>query len=688
MKTYIKYFSILLCILSSIVRAEDGSDIIFGRPKILSYIDENFLADIEITDMNLNADAKCFHLLSGDETPLHNAVLILRGQGVQKHLRIISRTPVSTSSLKIAIKYGCTGFNIYEFNASLSPLVIVHSKPVDNQPLVTFSETPQKLLSVAEESIRSKTNYNDGIDALNQLELMATNQYSQRGLELLGLLYERSGSLDKAKHAYQRYLEKYPNSDDTRRVRERLITLEITDPDVTKLVQAGGPRLKPVGKDVNISSSISEFGFVDFSTDDKFGFKIAQSSIITNFRSSGTFKDDEWTTKYQLRYTDVENTNSASRTILSSAYVTEQNTFDDYGIKLGRQSPSMGVLGRFDGVVTNVGITQTLKLYTMSGVPWNGSSSSNDTKRWFYGAGAEWTPMAGLNVQGYFNKQYADGLKERQAFGSVFHYYNNGANASLTTEYDTLYHKMNELSFQSQIPYQRNMFFTLYDQRTSPVLYADRSLLIGFDMPGKQAFTSVGDVINNSHLTTDQIYNFISNSSSIVRTFVLGDSYKLTDKWTVESDIQGSSMTGTIDTVFVPSPENQVSQIQQQGTGTRLTYNASLSGENVLKRGDSYHLIGSSSRDMTSKNDSVTGSVGQSFGKHHFDLLGKYLLNEQPLIRNTSDLMSFRWNYHPSTAWSFDGEYSVSRTKTFDDGAHTKLYNVNQMIYGGFVYDF
>jgi len=563
------------------------------------------------------------------------------------------------------------------------------AKPAQNTPQdiqLTFTDKPEDLITTAETSIKTAANYDKGIEAMNMLLLMPENKFSRRGLELLGLLYERMGQLEKAKIRYRQYLNKYPDTDSTQRVKERLITLEISDPEiqVNRLVA----KTPAVGHSVKINSSVSAFVFVGASTSNN-KTMLNQEALITSVRSSGTFKNDEFTTKYQLRFNNIHNflNNQPDKVVISSAYVSVQDTFLDRGLKVGRQTSNLGPLGRFDGLVANYGLGNGTSLHFLTGIPWMGDN--NPTHRFFYGGAVTIRPLSDFSSEAYYNVQYADHLKERAAVGGTLRWQKpGGAAVSATSEYDVLYRKLNSFTLQANVPIGKYSIYTLYDERESPVLFADRGLLIGLDTNNKQAYNSVGDLVNNSHMSTDQIYNFINKNTSIIRTYVIGVNRPLGERWTIAADVQATGMTGTQDPTFVPTPESKVSQLVQNGTGNAYTVDMSLLGENVLKKGNSMSGLISSSHDATTSTFALTGVIGQKFGDQRIDLMIKALKHHQLAIQSDVILSTLRYNRHISDSFALDAEVSLSRTLTVDSILNQSLITYDELVYFGLVYEF
>ncbi len=67
-----------------------------------------------------------------------------------------------------------------------------------------------------------KGNFAQAIQLLTKAVNRAENQYSAEAQELLGVAHQKSGQLVEARSEYEDYLQRYPNSEGTERVRQRL----------------------------------------------------------------------------------------------------------------------------------------------------------------------------------------------------------------------------------------------------------------------------------------------------------------------------------------------------------------------------------------------------------------------------------------------------------------------------------
>jgi hypothetical protein len=85
-------------------------------------------------------------------------------------------------------------------------------------------QSPLELITSARLSM-SQSKYDDALQTLNAFLMLAPNQYTQEGQELIGIAYEKSGQLEKAKIESTVFLSMYPESEATKRVKERLIAL-------------------------------------------------------------------------------------------------------------------------------------------------------------------------------------------------------------------------------------------------------------------------------------------------------------------------------------------------------------------------------------------------------------------------------------------------------------------------------
>jgi hypothetical protein len=543
-------------------------------------------------------------------------------------------------------------------NVSVAGKIITIEIHYDPELTVTFTKTPVELFAEATAAVDKKDN-TLAIELLNSLLLMPEHKFSQRAQLMIAEAYEQVGKLEHAKNEYRSYITAYPSATDFKSVQQRLIALEISTPARGTPAFAATERLPFQGKDYKSSASISEYYYTTASGPSFNGTHREDESLLTNARMTGTYKSDELQTKINIRYSQSDNLIDSTRNKqnLSVAWVDVQNTFKDYGLRVGRQSTGYGTLGRFDGAFANYTVDNTYRLVFVTGVPYLAGSN---TQRSFYSIGADINTNEFSNSV-YYNEGTADGIPERQAIGAEIRYYKNNQSVTLITEYDILYKALNSFMMQGNFSFEKTSPYVLIDRRKSPVLYAERAIYLGLGAVGNQPFLSVGDTFANSGVSADAIYRYISDSTPMASTFVIGTSTRLTDNWVLGTDMQITN-TAPVDLAAIPNLDLPVPLLKQDGSGNSRTYNAILYGTDIYTKSNMITHIVSITTDDLSKLYSLTSVDSFAYGTSRIEVLGKYFMRTQPGITMSSIMTSLRLNAKLSERSSLDTALSISRS--------------------------
>ena len=278
-----------------------------------------------------------------------------------------------------------------------------------------FHADPAPLMNDAKDALTNNTDLPKAIEKLSEILLLSKNEYTEEALELLGLAYERSKQPELAKAKYASFLTLYPDSPNYTRVRQRLIALEIISPEVV------AQRINPAGAIPEHSSqfggALSEYFYSSSTTNGIKQWHADQTALISNLQMTQLYRDDTFSSKSVIRYSDIKNFNAGiDKNVLTQAYTDFRDTDVGYDLRIGRQSASYGTLSRFDGIVTSYDIDKDKKVVFLTGKPYT-PGVVND--RYFYGLGFDFTVNDALTESVYLNRQTAGGFLERSAIGIV-----------------------------------------------------------------------------------------------------------------------------------------------------------------------------------------------------------------------------------------------------------------------------
>jgi hypothetical protein len=567
------------------------------------------------------------------------------------------------------------------------------AKEEEKQPIVTFdTRSPEELLDEARANLLTRGPYDVAITDLKFIIATQLPEKSKESHELLGYAYEKSHMFEKAMGQYARWLALYrDDSEDTTRVRQRLMSLEIMNPRETmKDVSKNKTREPRQGDNQEFSATVSEYLFANSS---EAGANLTQwhtdqINSITGLQATWKLEHNQYTLSSRIRLTEVKDltSNRGNRTNLSAAYIDFEDTYKGWNIRAGRQQAEAGAVSKFDGISSKVAVTDDLKVTVAAGTPYVGPNSH--TNRKFIGAQYDYDINKEWTVSSYINRETADGFLERMAIGSEYYYRDNGTSCILRTEYDTTYHTLNLITFQT-IKYVGDYdFFALYERRRSPLPFGDVALGLGILSPEKEVYSTVGNLLSRSGLTTDEIYNYIEHTTPIATSMVLGVSKKLNKDWSTTINFQRSNLSTTpgfdINPSFDPIPV-------QIGQSNNNSVNLHLRGENaVVKNNQVEIVIDKTSGSINSQSFTFADSYKFNSNKDNVSIM----LREDSFDLNfgrTRSLSGILRGIH-TVDDHFILELQYSRSLSFNPALEVKSgtppYTTGQNFYIGFRYDY
>jgi hypothetical protein len=565
------------------------------------------------------------------------------------------------------------------FSTLCAVLLWCLSLSVHAEEQVQSSKPLPALMAEAREILKTEADPADAIAALNQILLSPDNEFTREAHELIITAYERAGKPLRAAAEIKLYLQLYPDSNVTKRVRERLIAIEIANP--LKGPNALEYRKPKTDKEVKFDASLSEYLYGTSSTSSLLGWKSEQLVSITNLRTTGTYRDGDVATKVTIRDTQqVSLINHDKRATLQLANIDVNDTFRGYEVKLGRQNPTYGAVSRFDGVLAKYDFQNGVRLGASTGQP---TIASSVGARTFYGLGVELEQSSSLSGSIYYNQQTVQGLLERKAIGVDAHYTDGKISGMFIAEYDLLYGALNSMLLQAYTTSGPYTWYALVDRRRSPMLLIDRALSMGMDGPSRQAYGSVQELLT-ARYSSPELYTFISATTPIATSYVLSLGRKVSENWDVTTDIQVSNISQVIDPLFIPTVDAPVSSLQQPASGDLVSWNLHLYGNNVFHRTNTVNLLLSLTRDRTSQSQIVTLTDSQSIGPVKAELTLYALHMSRPPITRGEVMASVRLNYRLSERSTIEGQVGISRSTT--NNTPPVLYN--QSFFAGYRLDF
>ncbi len=456
--------------------------------------------------------------------------------------------------------------------------------PADTAPAIVASAEVEasaaQLMAAAKDAV-SKGSTETAIAQLNRLLLLPPNSATQDAQEMIGVAWERSGDLARARMEYDLYLKLYSSGEGARRVQQRLASMGLAPakPD------AAAPALAPLtGKQTGVkySGSIAEYYFggksrsqslvnLDAGIDQSTLTKTTESALVTNLDLGARYTTEDSDMRAVLRGTGSANLSATSNnaTTLSAAYVDYRQTASGLAARVGRQSAiNGGLLGMFDGISLTYPVRQGLRVNLMGGVPANPLVSA-PAERLLAGMVEVDSIFGNLSGDMYILNQTTEGITNRRAIGTELRYSDERGSLYALLDYDQLFHAVNAFTVQGSMQGAGQITYTLLlDSRKAPSLQMTNALI------------SSGAASLNSLLQTQSLEEVVAAARSTTaqaRQVLFSVSKPLGEKWQATGDIRYSDI-GELPAVgnFEATP----------ATGAQYGLSLQLTGSNIYSRRD------------------------------------------------------------------------------------------------------
>jgi len=329
----------------------------------------------------------------------------------------------------------------------------------------------------------TREDYRAAIGAFAALLALPENSQTRDAREFLALSYERAGNTERAKLEYENYLKRYPEGEDSARVRQRLANLRPAPR--RPALRAAAPT---TGRSRTlVYGSLSQFYYRGKSKIDSETLqpvtntferttltRTDQSALYTDVNLNARFLDQTHDSRIVFRDTNTQNyvEGQSDRNRVNAAYYEYRYKPIDFSARVGRQPAyGGGVLGRFDGALLGFGGASKVRLNLVTGEPVDYGASIDSTRR-FYGVSADLGPF-NRNWTGnlYRFRQTVDGITDRDAVGTELHYVAPQGGVFALVDYDLVFRHVNIATVQGNwLAPWKSSFNLLLDYRMSPAL--------------------------------------------------------------------------------------------------------------------------------------------------------------------------------------------------------------------------
>ena len=416
------------------------------------------------------------------------------------------------------------------------------------------------------------------------------NKYSREAQELLGTAYQKSGDQASARAQFEDYVARYPDDEDTRRVRQRLrgVLTALGEPP-PKLKDAGAgsnPSAARRNDNWSVSGSVSQFYLRNDSfrslrdpslppqvNPDPDEHRVHQNSLLSGVDVSAAWSTSLARHKFRFSGTEEHDFSGEDGEIVGIASLFLDSAFYDYNlnVRVGRQTQSAnGVLGRFDGAEVVWRANDLVRFGLVGGSPvWSRRDEPLKDGRYFYGGNVGFMPLQGLDISLYALEQRIDDLIDRRAIGSDLRYLSPSLSVFATLDYDIHFGEVNlALVNASWTLPDKSVIYGAADHRKSPFLTSWAALQ-------GQPFLTLYDMLKQH--TEEDIYRFAVDRTADYNSASIGVSHPFNDHWQATLDVTWTNVSETPASGGVAS---------QDGTGDEFYYSAQLIGTNLTTEGD------------------------------------------------------------------------------------------------------
>jgi tetratricopeptide (TPR) repeat protein len=418
-----------------------------------------------------------------------------------------------------------------------------------------------------------REDYTAAVEAFSEVLTLPETLYSRDAQEYLGLAQERRGLFAKAREAYEEYLRRYPDGDDARRIRQRLVNLPTTVMGSDTLREA---KSKTASETI-IYGGLSQFYYqgnsqietrqVTANVLDQASLSLTdQSALITSLDLTARWRSTEHDSRVVLRDTYTSNflKDSKDTDRLTAAYYEYKSKPGDWSTRLGRQpGNSGGALGRYDGASFGIGLNPVWRVNAMAGEPVE--YTEFDSQRRFYGLNTDFS-LSGGRWSGnlYIVRQTVDDIADRQAAGMELRYLADGVSLFSLLDYDTLFHTLNTAMLQGTWQGSaKTSYNLLLDWRKAPTLQTSTAVL------GEPTSSIRELLLTYSEEELRRRAEALTATSSLAS---FGFTRQFNSTWQLGADLRVTNISETEGTTTVPASESSgnVYTLTGQAIGTGL----------------------------------------------------------------------------------------------------------------------
>jgi hypothetical protein len=427
----------------------------------------------------------------------------------------------------------------------------------------------QSLINEAKTAVFAK-DYANAIRLLRQIRDKSTDLTKRRAHELLGVVRELNGQQAQAKREYEDFIDLYPDSPDTPRIRQRLAILVTTDMQAKSI----GEVTSDAEWESDFYGSFGQRYYRDDNYPETGGSSILRDQLNTDLDFVHRISNGIWDIKTQFigsyRKDFEDDTNSEFRPNVGSIEI--ENSDWGASTRIGRQSRNTdGILGRFDGIYTSYEVTPDIVVNASFGYPIDISrrdTLNSDVE--FYGTSVNFLSVAdNWNLSAYYIKQTNFSVTDREAVGGEARYSSRSSSLYVTVDYDVYFNELNSALFLGNWNLtDATRLNVSMDYRYSPTL----TKLNAIQGQGVSVFSDLFP-----SFTDEELKQLALDRTARSTTVTTSLTHTINEQWQVIGDITATEFGATEASAGVEATP---------ATGTDFYYSVQFVGTNVLQVND------------------------------------------------------------------------------------------------------
>lgn len=379
----------------------------------------------------------------------------------------------------------------------------ISKKPQKTIPL-NNKELSEKLMEDARNNLIDE-NYARVLAITGKLAEIGNQEQKEFAQELSGIVRERQKKFAQAIARYNEFLQKYPESKRTPRIKSRLEGLKTMFNEPRLPIE--GPQGHPSNWDIygsftqsyqNVSLDIDSLDSQDI------GDQLVSDLLIIGRKKNNTdFIEYKFDGGIINDFIDKEDDS-----YISLAQMHYANNVAEYSLTVGRQKrTAKGVYDRFDGLVFN-NSSMRLNWSVYMGAPVIKTADEFDSDRKFFGTSFNTKVSQNLEMDFYLVTQDIESLTDRQSIGMELQYRTEQGFLFSILDYDLFYEDLNNLTVISNYRHDETWTFnTTLDYHNNP-------LLSTYNAIQGQGIETFSELLTIKGLSEDQIYQLAQDRTS------------------------------------------------------------------------------------------------------------------------------------------------------------------------------